>query len=98
MHRRLMADPEAMRAMAGRFDVHAQKVGDEARRMRASSSKISGAGGAGLAEQTSYDTMGKMQTAFCNIVLMLHGVRDGMVRDALKYEYQEAVSQRSLSS
>jgi Proteins of 100 residues with WXG. len=84
--------------MAGRFDVHAQTVGDEARRMWASSSSISGSGWSGLAERTSYDTMGQMQTAFRNIVTMLHGVRDGMTRDAVKYEYQESVSQQILSS
>jgi hypothetical protein len=34
---RFMTDPHQMRAMAGRFDVHAQTVEDEARRMWASS-------------------------------------------------------------
>ncbi|ARG91447.1 WXG100 family type VII secretion target, partial [Mycobacterium kansasii] len=48
-----MTDPHAMRAMAGRFEVHAQTVEDEARRMWASSQNISGAGWSGLAEATS---------------------------------------------
>jgi WXG100 family type VII secretion target len=93
-----MTDPDSMRAMAGRFDVHAQTVEDEARKMAASSSNISGAGWGGLAERTSFDTMGQMQMAFRNIVNMLHGVRDGLVRDANNYEQQEAASQQILSS
>jgi hypothetical protein len=44
------------------------------------------------------DTMGQMQTAFRNIVTMLHGVRDGLIRDANHYEQQEAASQQILSS
>ncbi len=98
MPTRFMTDPDSMRAMAGRFDVHAQTVEDEARKMWASSQNISGAGWGGLAEQTSYDTMGQMQTAFRNIVTMLHGVRDGLIRDANNYEQQEAASQQILSS
>ena len=98
MTARFMTDPHAMRAMAGRFDTHAQTVEDEARRMWASSTNISGAGWGGLAERTSYDTMGQMQTAFRNIVTMLHGVRDCLVRDANNYEQQEAASQTILSS
>ena len=95
---RFMTDPHAMRAMAGRFDVHAQTVEDEARKMWASSTNIAGAGWSGAAQATSYDTMGQMQTAFRNIVTMLHGVRDGLVRDANHYETQEATSQQILSS
>ncbi|ARG63942.1 EsxJ [Mycobacterium kansasii] len=53
MATRFMTDPHAMRAMAGRFEVHAQTVEDEARRMWASSQNISGAGWSGLAEATS---------------------------------------------
>ncbi|OBK84520.1 WXG100 family type VII secretion target [Mycolicibacter sinensis] len=98
MPTRFMTDPDAMRSMAGRFDVHAQTVEDEARRMWASSTNISGSGWGGLAERTSYDTMGQMQTAFRNIVTMLHGVRDGLVRDANNYEQQETASQQILSS
>lgn len=93
-----MTDPDQMRAMASRFDTHAQTVEDEARRMWASSTNISGAGWGGLAERTSYDTMGQMQTAFRNIVTMLHSVRDGLIRDANHYEQQEAASQQILSS
>lgn len=33
MTARLMTDPNEMRSMAGRFDVHAQTVEDEARKM-----------------------------------------------------------------
>ncbi|MBR7559299.1 type VII secretion system ESX-5 protein EsxJ, partial [Mycobacterium tuberculosis] len=82
MATRFMTDPHAMRDMAGRFEVHAQTVEDEARRMWASSQNISGAGWSGLAEATSLDTMTQMNQAFRNIVNMLHGVRDGLVRDA----------------
>ena len=95
---RFMTDPDQLRAMAGRFDVHAQTVEDEARRMWASSANIAGVGWGGLAERTSYDTMAQMQTAFRNIVTMLHGVRDGLIRDANAYEQQEAASQQILSS
>ena len=98
MTTRFMTDSDAMRSMAGRFDMHAQTVEDEAGRMWASSTNISGAGWGGLAERTSYDTMGQMQTAFRNIVHMLHEVRDGLIRDANNYEQQEAASQQILSS
>ncbi len=37
---RFMTDPHEMRAMAGRFDVHAQTVEDEARKMWASSQTL----------------------------------------------------------
>ncbi|MGH3521630.1 MAG: WXG100 family type VII secretion target, partial [Mycobacterium sp.] len=63
MTTRFITDPDGMRVMAGRFDVHAQTVEDEARKMWASSTNISGVGWGGLAERTSYDTMGQMQTA-----------------------------------
>lgn len=95
---RFMTDPHAMRDMAGRFEVHAPTVEDEARRMWASSQNISGAGWSGLAEATSLDTMTQMNQAFRNIVNMLHGVRDGLVRDANNYEQQEQASQQILSS
>ena len=95
---RFMTDPHSMRAMAGRFEVHAQTVEDEARRMMASSQNISGAGWSGQAEMTSLDTMGQMNQAFRNIVNMLHGVRDGLIRDANNYEQQEQASQQALSS
>jgi WXG100 family type VII secretion target len=98
MTRRFMTDPNAMRDMAGRFDVHAQTVEDEARKMWASSVNIAGAGWSGTAQATSYDTMGQMNTAFRNIVNMVHGVRDGLVRDARNYEQQEQASQQMLSS
>ncbi len=57
MATRFMTDPHAMRDMAGRFEVHAQTVEDEARRMWASAQNISGAGWSGMAEATSLDTM-----------------------------------------
>jgi uncharacterized protein YukE len=47
---------------------------------------------------TSYDTMGQMNQAFRNIVNMLHGVRDGLIRDANNYEQQEQASQNILRS
>ncbi len=80
-----------MRDMAGRFEVHAQTVEDEARRMWASAQNISGAGWSGMAEATSLDTMTQMNQAFRNIVNMLHGVRDGLVRDANNYEWASEV-------
>ena len=46
MPTRFMTDPHEMRSMAGRFDVHAQTVEDEARKMWASSQNIAGAAGA----------------------------------------------------
>ncbi len=98
MTARFMTDPDQMRAMAGRFDVHAQTVQDEALKMWASSQNIAGAGWSGAAQVSSYDTMGQMNTAFRNIVNMLHGVRDGLVRDANNYEQQELASQHILSS
>ena len=98
MTTRFMTDPNAMRDMAGRFDVHAQTVEDEARKMWASSVNIAWAGWSGTAQATSYHTMGQMNNAFRNIVNMLHGVRDGLVRDANNYEQQEQASQQMLST
>jgi WXG100 family type VII secretion target len=98
MTARFMTDPHAMRDMASRFEMHAQTVEDDARKMLASSQNISGAGWGGPAEATSLDTIGQMHQAFRNIVNMLHGVRDGLVRDANNYEQQEQASQQALSS
>src|ERR1700741_465666 len=95
---RFMTDPHSRRAMAGRFEMHAQTVEDEARKMWASSMNIAGAGWSGQAQATSYDTMGQVNQAFRNIVNMLHGVRDGLIRDANNYEQQEQASQQILSS
>jgi WXG100 family type VII secretion target len=92
-----MTDPDQMRAMAGRFDAHAQTVQDEALKMWASSQNIAGAGWSGQAQVSSHDTMGQMNQAFRNIVNMLHGVRDGMIRDANNYEQQEQASRQILS-
>ena len=47
MTTRFMTDPDQMRAMAGRFDAHAQTVQDEALKMWASSQNIAGAGWSG---------------------------------------------------
>ena len=98
MATRFMTDPHSMRAMAGRFETHAQTVEDEARKMWASSQNISGSSWSGTAEATSYDTMAQMNQAFLNITNMLHSVRDGLVRDANNYEQQEQASQQILSS
>jgi len=70
----------------------------EAAKMWSSSVNIAGAGWSGTAQATSYDTMGQMNQAFRNIVNMLSGVRDGLVRDANNYETQEQTSQQILSS
>ena len=59
---------------------------------------VAGAGWSGTAQMTSHDTMGQMNTAFRNIVNMLHGVRDGLIRDANNYESQEQASQQILNS
>jgi WXG100 family type VII secretion target len=93
-----MTDPDQMRSMAGRFDLHAQTVEQEARTMWASSQDIAGTGWSGAAQMTSYDTVSQMNQAFRNIVNMLHGVRDGLIRDADNYEQQEQASQQLLSS
>ena len=98
MTTRFMTDPQLMRDMAGRFEMHAQTVEMEASKMWASSQNIAGAGWTGAAQATSLDTMGQMNQAFRNIVEMLHGVRDGLVRDANNYEQQEQASQQVLSS
>jgi Proteins of 100 residues with WXG len=55
-------------------------------------------GWSGQAQATSLDAMGRMNQAFRNIVTMLHGVRDGLVRDANNCAQQEQASQQVLSS
>src|ERR1700746_306752 len=92
MPTRFMTDPHEMRSMAGRFDVHAQTVEAEARKMWASSQNIAVAGWRGTAQMTSSAITGTMKQAFRNIVNMLHGVRDGLIRDANNYEQQEQAS------
>jgi ESAT-6 family protein len=52
----------------------------------------------GQAQATSYDTVGQVNQAFRDIVNMLQGVRDGLIRDANNYEAQEQASQQLLSS
>ncbi|MCV7341472.1 hypothetical protein MHAE_19271 [Mycobacterium haemophilum DSM 44634] len=66
--------------------------------MWAWSLNIAGAGWSGTAQAISYDTIGRMDQAFRNIVNMLHGVRDELARDANNYEHQEHAFQRVLSS
>ncbi|WP_301148459.1 WXG100 family type VII secretion target [Mycobacterium simiae] len=96
MTSRFMTDPAAMRAMAGRFDTHAQTISDEARKMWASSMNIAGAGWSGSAQAASHDTMAQANAAFTNIVTMLGDVRDNLLRDATRYEAQEHTSQQAL--
>ncbi len=67
-----------MREIAGRFEVHAQTVAYEAGRMWASAQNIAGAGRSGMAQATSRDTMGQLNTAFRTSVNMMHG----LIRDA----------------
>ena len=98
MTARFMTNPHQMRAMAGRFDVHAQIVEDEARKMWASSLSIAGAGWSGQAQATSYGTMSRADRAIPNIVNMLQGVRDGPIRDANNYEAQAQASRQLLRS
>jgi WXG100 family type VII secretion target len=93
-----MTDPHQMRAMASKFDNHAQTVEGDARKMWTSSQNIAGAGWSGTAQNTSYGTMEQMNQAFRNIVNMLHGVSDGLNRDANNYEEQEHSSQQTLST
>lgn len=95
---RFMTDPHEMRAMAGRFEAHAQTVHDEANRMWVSSMNIAGVGWSGNAQMTSHDTMGQMNQAFANIEQMLTGVRDGLYKHANDYEQQEQDSRKILSS
>jgi WXG100 family type VII secretion target len=97
MATRFMTDPHAMRAMAGRFETHAQAVEQAAQQMWMSSMNI-GPSWSGQAAMTSYDTVGQMNQAFRNIVNMLQGVRDGFLRDATRYEAQEQQSTTVLSS
>jgi len=77
-------------------DQHCQPV--SGRGGNTASQNIAGASWSGTAQMTSYDTMGQMNQAFRNIVNMLHGVRDGLIRDANNYESQEQASQQILSS
>ena len=98
MPTRFMTDPHEMRSMAGRFDVHAQTVEDEARKMWAS---IAEHRRCRLEWYRADDLLrhhGPDEPAFRNIVNMLHGVRDGLIRDANNYETQEQASQQILSS
>src|ERR1700721_191618 len=98
MPTRFMTDPHERRSMAGRFDVHAETVEVGPRKRWASGQNIAGAGRSGTAQATPYETMGQMNPAFRNIVNMLHGVRDGLIRDANNYESQKQASQKIRSS
>lgn len=75
MTTRFMTYPHEMRSIAGRFEVHTRTVEDAARKLLASSQNIAGAAWGGTAQATSYNTASQMNTAFRNIVTMLHGVR-----------------------
>jgi WXG100 family type VII secretion target len=73
-------------------------VQDEALKVRASSQNIAGADWPGQAGLSSYDAMGQISEAFRNIVNMLHGARDDLIRDANIYEQQERDFQQTLGS
>jgi WXG100 family type VII secretion target len=67
MSTRFLLDPDAMRDMAGRFDMHAQTVEDGAHTMWASRLNIAGPGWSGTAQSGSHDTMGQINQALRNI-------------------------------
>jgi WXG100 family type VII secretion target len=90
-----MADPDQMRSVASLFDMYAQIVQDEALKMWASSQNSAGTGCSGRAQASSRDTMGQINQALRNILNMLHGVRDGLIRDADIDEQQEQVPQQT---
>jgi WXG100 family type VII secretion target len=96
MTARFVTDPDQMRSIAGLFDMYAQIVQDEALKMGASSQSIAGDGWSGQAPVSSSDTMGQTNQAFLNIVNMLHGARDDLIRDADIYELQELDFQQTL--
>lgn len=98
MTARFLTDPHAMRDIASRFDIPAQAVEDEARKMWMSSPTIAGAGWSGTVQASSYDTMRQLNQAFRNIINMLHQVGDGLARDANNYEQQGRASQQILRS
>jgi hypothetical protein len=84
MTTRLVNDPNQMRCLASLFDMYAQIVQDEALKIGASSQDI--------------DTMGQINQACRNIVKTLHGVRDGLIRDADIYGQQEQAFQQTIGS
>ncbi|MGB9306233.1 MAG: WXG100 family type VII secretion target [Mycobacterium sp.] len=86
MTNRFMIDPHEMRAVADLFDMYAQIVQDEALMMLCK------------AQVDSHDTKGQINQTFRNIVDMLHGARDGLIRDADIYEQQEQAPKRILGS
>lgn len=77
--------PNQLRDMANRFEVHAGAVEDEERRIRASTQNTADASGFIMAQGISAGTAGQMHQAFRNIVAMLRGVRDELIRDANDY-------------
>jgi membrane-bound ClpP family serine protease len=87
-----------MPAMAGCFDVHAQTVEDDARRMWASSQNIAGTGWGGTAQATSYDAIGQMLSGVSQHRDRAARCARPLIRDANNYEQQEAASQQILSS
>ncbi len=97
MATRFMTDPHEMRSMAGRFDCTPRRSRTRPARCGRRRPEHRRCRLSGSAQATSYDTMGQMNQAFRNIVNMLHGVRDGLIRDANDYESQEQASQQILS-
>jgi WXG100 family type VII secretion target len=96
MTARFVTHPNQMRSIAVLFEMYAQIVQDEARKMRASSQNIAGADWSGQAQVSSYHTMGQINQAFLDIVNMLYGARDDLIRDANIYEQQERDFQQTL--
>ncbi|MGB9224716.1 WXG100 family type VII secretion target [Mycobacterium sp.] len=86
MTNRFTIDSHEMRSVADLFDLYAQIVQDEALIMSCK------------AQVDSHDTKGQINQTFHNIVDMLHGVRDGLIRDANIYEQQEQASRQILGS
>jgi WXG100 family type VII secretion target len=95
---RFLTDPDQMWAMAGRFEKHAQLLAAEGQRIWAASQDAPGADWNGAADATSIDGTAEMHWAFRNVVTMLRGVRDGLIRDANRYEEEAMVSRELLDS
>jgi WXG100 family type VII secretion target len=67
MSARFLVDPDAMRDMAGRFDMHAHTVEDGAHTMWASRLNVAGPGWGGAAQSSSHDLMDQINQAHRNI-------------------------------
>ena len=98
MPTRFMTDPHEMRSMAGRFDVHAQTVEDEARKMWASSQNIAGAGWSGTAQADVVRHHGPDEHRVPQHRQHAARCPGRLIRDANNYEAQEQGSQQILSS